>query len=189
MCGERKCKSFAQLTTDWGGTVFSGVTLKLYYQKRTCDIPMPDYVANVLSKFQHDNPKHPQHTPSKYATPVYGAKSQYATKDSVLYYPIAVDPTVCMPLNDIPPSKPKQQRKHKQQKISSWIIWLLIWTQQSGIMRPSWYFTSTVMCHTCQCPMPTAGWGGSFVKTNEDTLNGSILNVSAVIKYVVASAA
>jgi hypothetical protein len=140
MCGERKCKSFGQLTKDWGGTVCSGVTLKLDYQKRTCDIAMPDYVANVISKFQHDNPKHPQHTPSKYITPVYGAKSQYATKDerptlsakrcitiqkitgSVLYYPIAVDPTVCMPLNDIPPSKPKPQRKHKQQQISSWII-------------------------------------------------------------------
>jgi hypothetical protein len=42
---------------------------------------MPGYVSNVLSKFQHDSPKHPQHTPSRYVTPVYGAKTQYATKD------------------------------------------------------------------------------------------------------------
>jgi hypothetical protein len=80
---------------------------------------MPVYVSNVLSKFQHDSPKHPQHTPSQYVTPVYGAKTQYATKDetppltaqqcltiqkvtgSVLYYARAVDPTVLMPLNDI----------------------------------------------------------------------------------------
>jgi hypothetical protein len=79
---------------------------------------MPGCVSNVLSKFQHDAPKHPQHTPSRYATPVYGAKTQYATKDetppltakqcltiqkvtgSVLYAQ-AVDPTVLMPLNDI----------------------------------------------------------------------------------------
>jgi hypothetical protein len=64
-------------------------------------------------------PKHPQHTPSRYGAPVYGAKIQYATKDetppltakqcltiqkvtgSVLYYARAVDPTVLMPLNDI----------------------------------------------------------------------------------------
>jgi hypothetical protein len=77
---------------------------------------MPGYVSNVLSKFQHDAPKHPQHTPSRY---VYSAKTQYATKDetppltaqqcltiqkvtgSVLYYARAVDPTVLMPLNDI----------------------------------------------------------------------------------------
>jgi hypothetical protein len=54
-----------ELTTYWGGTVCSGTTLKWYYQKRTCDIYMPGYVANVLIKFQHENPKQPQHTPSK----------------------------------------------------------------------------------------------------------------------------
>jgi hypothetical protein len=78
---------------------------------------MPGYVSKVLSKFQHDAPKHPQHTPSRYVMPVYGAKTKYATKDetppltaqqcltiqkvtgSVLYYARAVDPTVLMPLN------------------------------------------------------------------------------------------
>jgi hypothetical protein len=73
----------------------------------------------VLKKFQHDTPKYPQHTPSKYVTPIYGAKIQYATRDetpllsekrctniqkitgSVLYYARAVYPTLCMPLNDI----------------------------------------------------------------------------------------
>jgi hypothetical protein len=73
---------------------------------------MPGYVNNFFNKFQ-------QHTPSKYVTPVYGAKMQYATQDetpllsakqcttiqritvSVLYYSRAVDPTVLMPLNDI----------------------------------------------------------------------------------------
>jgi hypothetical protein len=35
----------------------------------------------MISKFQHDAPKHPQHTPSRYVNPVYGAKTQYATKD------------------------------------------------------------------------------------------------------------
>jgi hypothetical protein len=95
------------------------MTLKWNYNKRTCDISMPGYVSNVLSKFQHDAPKHPQHTRSRYVTPVYGAKTQYATKDetppltaqqcltiqkvtgSVLYYARAVDPTVLMPLNGI----------------------------------------------------------------------------------------
>jgi hypothetical protein len=108
-----------ELITDWTATVYSGMTLKWDYKHRTCDISMPGYVSNVLSKFQHDAPKHPQHTPSRYVTPVYGAKTQYATKDetppitakqcltiqkvtgSVLYYNRAVDPTVLMPLNDI----------------------------------------------------------------------------------------
>jgi hypothetical protein len=108
-----------EITTDLGGTVYSGITLKWEYGKRTCDISMPGYVNNVLNKVQHDNPKTPQHTPSKYVTPVYGAKMQYATQDetpllsakqctiiknitgSVLYYSRTVDPTLRIPFNDI----------------------------------------------------------------------------------------
>jgi hypothetical protein len=100
-----------ELTTDWAVTVYSGMNLKGDYKNRTCDISMPGYVSNVSSNFQHDTPKHLQHTPSRYVTSVYGAKDQYATKDeappltakqcltiqkvtgSVLYYARAVDPT------------------------------------------------------------------------------------------------
>jgi hypothetical protein len=90
---------------------------------------MPGYVSNVLIKCQHDAPKHPQHTLSWYVTPVYGAKTQYSTKDeippltaqrcltiqkatrSVLYYARAVDPTVVMPLNDIATEQTKAAEK------------------------------------------------------------------------------
>jgi hypothetical protein len=95
------------------------MTLKWDYKNITCDISMHGYVANVPSKFQHDTPKHPHHTPSRYFMPVYSAKPQYATQDetppltekqclniqkvtgSILYYASAVDPTFIMPLNDI----------------------------------------------------------------------------------------
>jgi hypothetical protein len=64
-----------ELTTDWTSTMYSRMTLKWDYKNRTCDISMPGYVSNVLSKFQQDAPKHPQHTPSRLVTPVYGAKT------------------------------------------------------------------------------------------------------------------
>jgi hypothetical protein len=123
-----------ELTTDWTATVYSVMTLKWDYNKRTCDISMPGYVSNVLSKFQHDSPNHPQHTPSRYVTPVYGAKTQYATKDetpplteqqcltiqkvtgSVLYYARAVDPTILMPLNDIATEQTKATEKIQADK-------------------------------------------------------------------------
>jgi hypothetical protein len=94
---------------------------------------MSGYVANVLSKFQHDTSKHPQHTPSRYVISVYGAKSQYATQDetppftakqclniqkvtgSVSYYSRTVDPTVLMPINDIATEQTNPLRKHKRQ--------------------------------------------------------------------------
>jgi hypothetical protein len=117
------------ITTDWGGTVYSGMTLKWDYQKHTCEISMPGYVTNVLNKFQHDAPKHPQHTPSKYGRPIYGAKTQYTTRDetpllsakqctniqnitgSVLYYARAVYPMVIMPINDIATEQTKATEK------------------------------------------------------------------------------
>jgi hypothetical protein len=125
-----------ELTTDWEEKLYSGMSLKWYYKNRTWDISIPGYVSNVLSKFQHDAPKHPQHTPSKYVTPVYGTKTQYATKDetppltakqcltikkitgSVLYCAIAVDPNVLMPLNDIAMVQKKQLRKLKPPQIN-----------------------------------------------------------------------
>jgi hypothetical protein len=105
------------------------MTLKWDYYNRTCAISVPGYVSNVLSKFKHDAPKHPQHTPSRYVTPVYSCKTQYATKDetppltakqcltiqkvtrSILYYARAVDPTVLMPLNDIATEQTKATEK------------------------------------------------------------------------------
>jgi hypothetical protein len=123
-----------ELTTDWTATVYSGITLKWDYKNLTCDISMPGYVSNVLSKFQHDAPKHPQHTPSRYVTPVYGAKTQYATKDetpplsaqqcltiqkvtgSILYYVRAVDPIVLITLNDIATEQTKGTEKMQAAK-------------------------------------------------------------------------
>jgi hypothetical protein len=85
-------------------------------------------------------PKHPQHIPSRYVTPVYGAKTQYSKTDetppltakqcltiqkvprSVLYYARAVDPTGLMPLNDIATEQSKATEKHRQQQINCWII-------------------------------------------------------------------
>jgi hypothetical protein len=118
-----------ELTTDWKATVYSGITLKWDYKNRTCNISIPGYVSNVLNKFQHDAPKHPQHTPSRYVTPIYGTETQYATMDetpplaaqqcltiqnvtgSVLYYAREVDPTVLMPLNDIATEQTKATEK------------------------------------------------------------------------------
>jgi hypothetical protein len=75
-----------ELTTDWAGTVYSCMTLKWDYKHRTCDISMPGYVSNMISKFQHDAPKHPQHTPSRYVMPVYGAKTQLAAHSQTMYH-------------------------------------------------------------------------------------------------------
>jgi hypothetical protein len=172
---------------------------------------MPGYVSNVLSKFQHDAPKHPQHTPTKYVTPVYGAKTQYATKDetppltakqcltiqkvtgSVLYYARGVDPTVLMPLNDIATEQTKATEKIQAAK-NQLLDYLA--THPNATIR---YHASDMILHIhsdasyLSVSKARSRLGGLFFcgekSPHEDNLNGSILNVASVIKNVVASAA
>jgi hypothetical protein len=200
-----------ELTTDWAAKIYSGMSLKWDYKNRTCDISMPGYVSNVLSKFQHDAPKHPQHTPSRYVTPVYGAKTQYATKvetppltakqcltiqkvtGSVLYYARAVDPTVLMSLNDIATEQTKATEKI--QAATNQLLDYLA-THPDATIR---YHASDMISHIqsdasyLSLSNARSRLGGLFFygdkSPQEDNLNGSILNVASVIKNVVASAA
>jgi hypothetical protein len=172
---------------------------------------MPGYVSNVLSKSQHDSPKHPQHTPSRYVTPVYGAKTQYAMTDetpplttqqcitiqkgtgSVLYYARAVDPTVLMPLNGIVTEQTKATEK-TQAATNQMLDYLA--THPDATIR---YHASDMVLHIhsdasyLSVSNARSRLGGLFFLGNkspeEDKLNGSILNVATVIKNVVASAA
>jgi hypothetical protein len=187
------------------------MTLKWDYKNRTCDISMPGYVSNVLSKFQHDAPKHPQHTPSRYVMPVYGARTQYAMKDktppltakqcltiqkvtgSVLYYARAVDPTVLMPLNYIATEQTKATEK--TQAATNQLLDYLV-THPDAAIR---YHASDMILHIhsnasyLSVSNARSRLGGLFFLGNksleQDTLNGSILNFDAGIKNVVASAA
>jgi hypothetical protein len=200
-----------ELTTDWTATVYSGMILKWDYDKRTCDISMPGCVSNVLSNFQHDAPKHPQHTPSRYGMPVYGAKTQYTMKDetprltdqqcltiqkvtgSVLYYARAVDPTALMPLNDIATEQTKATEK-RQAATNQMLDYLA--TLPDATIR---YHASNMILHIhgdasyLSVSNARSRLGGLFFLGNkspeQDKLNGSILNVDSVIKNVVASAA
>jgi hypothetical protein len=199
-----------ELTTDWTAKVYSGMTVNWDYKKRTCDISMPGYVSNVLSKFQHGAPNHPQHTLSRYVTPVYGAKTQYATKDetpplnaqqcptiqkvtgSVLYYARAVDTTVLMPLNGIATEQTKATEK-TQAATNKLLDYLS--THPDATIR---YHASDMILHIhsnasyLSVSNARSRLGGLFFLGNnppkQDKLNGSILNVASIIKNVVASA-
>jgi hypothetical protein len=189
-----------ELTTDWGGTSYSGITLKWDFQKRKCDISIPGYVANVLSKFQHDNSKHPQHTPSRYVTPAYGTYTQYATRDktptltskqciniqkvicSVLYYARAVDTIVLMHLNEITMEQTKATEK--TQAATDQILDYLA-THPATTIR---YHASDMILHSHYLSVynDCIRLGGLFLlgykPPNEDNLSGSILSVAAIIK-------
>jgi hypothetical protein len=172
---------------------------------------MSGYVDNVLKKFQHKNPKYPQHTPSKYVTPVYGTNTQSTTRDatptlsmkqltniqnitgSLLYYSRAVYPTAIMPLNDIATEQTKATEKTQSaaDKLLDYMD-----THHDATIR---YHASDMILHIHSDASYLSVYhacnilGGLFYcwekPPHADTLNGSILNAAAVIHNVVASAA
>jgi hypothetical protein len=191
-----------ELANDLEGKLYAGMSLTWDYKNRTCNISMPGYLSNVLSKFQHDVPKHPQHTPSRYATSVYWAKIQYATQHettpltakqclniqtvpgSVLYFARVVDITVLLPLNDIATEQTKATEK-TQASTNQLLDYLA--THPDATIR---YNSSDMILHIhsdasyLSVSNARSRLGGLFFcgekPPQEDTLNGSILNVASV---------
>jgi hypothetical protein len=106
------------ISSDWNGAAYCGLTLDWYYEKRTVDLSMPGYIKSALHKYQHPAPARPEHAPHTWNPPIYGAKTQFvddkttspalSDKDvnklqqltgTLLYYAQAVDPTLIMPIN------------------------------------------------------------------------------------------
>jgi hypothetical protein len=110
-----------------------------------------------------------------------------------LYYARAVDPIVLMPLNDIVTQQTKATEKNAGRHQSTVGLFA---THPDAAIR---YHASDMILHIhSDAPYLSVSnarscLGGLFFLNNkypeQDTLNGSILNVAAVIKNVVASAA
>jgi hypothetical protein len=110
-----------------------------------------------------------------------------------LYYARAVDPTVLMPPNDIATEQTKATEK--TQAATNQMLDYLV-THQDATIR---YRASDMVLHIhsdasyLSVSNARSRLGGLFFLGNkypeQDTINGSILNVAAIIKNVVASAA
>jgi hypothetical protein len=106
------------ISSDWNGSAYCGLTLDWDYKNRTLDLSMPGYIKAALHKYQHAAPARPEHAPHTWNTPIYGAKTQYVEDKTtspalpnkyvnkiqrltgtLLYYARAVDPTLIIPIN------------------------------------------------------------------------------------------
>jgi len=98
---------------------YVGIHLKWDYTKQTVKLSMEGYVKQALLEFEHEAPRTPCHSPSRYTMPKYGSRVQYVKIDEtaplntdqttfiqhavgkLLYYARAVDPTMLHAINDI----------------------------------------------------------------------------------------
>ena len=118
------------VSTNWKGDKYCGLTIDWNYRKGYVDISMPGYVQQTLKRFKH-TPK-AQHAPHKWTRPSYGCKTQQPKREpkspklspmqttelqavtgKLLYYARAVDPTMLPALNEIArmQSSPTQHTK------------------------------------------------------------------------------
>jgi hypothetical protein len=113
-------KEHYEISEDWKGTKFIGLTLKWDYSGKKVHISMPGYAKDALVRFRHEQPKRKQNAPHKHTPPNYGGKTQYAEPEqpsclldkvektyiqavtgTLLYYARLVDSTILTTLNAI----------------------------------------------------------------------------------------
>jgi hypothetical protein len=112
--------SLYEVSTRWAGELYCGLHIQWNYPKHHVDISMPGYIEVALHKFQHPSPARAEDAPHDWTKPTYGATIQYApahdttatlpqpeiTKiqqiiGTLLYYAIALDPTMLVVLGTI----------------------------------------------------------------------------------------
>eukprot|EP00957_Ditylum_brightwellii_P129471 9876008-Ditylum_brightwellii.AAC.1 len=67
-------QQYYQISINWEGKKYCGLTFNWHYNKGYADVSMPGYVLKALGKFQHDKPKFLQFAPHKWNQPAYGQK-------------------------------------------------------------------------------------------------------------------
>jgi hypothetical protein len=56
-------KESYEVTEDWTGKLYCGISLDWDCENKTADLSMPEYIENALHKFQHKQSERPQHAP------------------------------------------------------------------------------------------------------------------------------
>ena len=111
---------YEAVTTDWSGTLYSGITIKWDYILRKVHTSMPGYLPKALYQFQHDATDSFTFSSHPYTPPTYGLKVQMAKVEitvptlnkkentrirqvvgKILFYAQAIDSNLLMGLNTI----------------------------------------------------------------------------------------
>ena len=202
-----------EVSTDWTGDLYCGITLKWDYTLRTLTIAMPGYIRKLLNRYKHECPKNPVHNPYRPPPRIYGKESQapaaedttkHLDKDgirniqrivgAVLYYARAIDCTVLAGLSSIGSDQAKATELTKERAEH-----LLDYLATHPDSEVKFYASEMILnIHSdasylseSRARSRTAGYfflGSTPLDDKPIALNGNILVTSTILKYVVASA-
>jgi hypothetical protein len=201
------------ISSDWKGSAYCGLTLECDYKNLTVDLSMPGYIKAALHKYQHASPTRPEHAPHTWNPPVYGAKTQcvenettspaLSAKDvnklqqltgTLLYYARAVYPTLIMPINVLAYEQSKATTDTADK-----VIKLLNYCNTHPETKIRYHASGMILyihsdAYNLSEREAKSRAGGFFNMANSaDTAkkltNGAILIISTVLKHVMSSAA
>jgi hypothetical protein len=201
------------ISSDWNGSAYCGLTLEWDYKNRTVDLSMPGYIKAALHKYQHAAPARPEHAPHTWNPPIYGAKTQYVEDETtspalsdkdvnklqqltgtLLYYARAVDPTLFMPINVLASTKSKATAVTADK-----VIKLLNYCNTHPETKIRYHASDMILyihsdaSYLSEKEAKSRAGGffymGSNINTDKKLTNGAILIISKVLKHVMSSAA
>jgi hypothetical protein len=209
-----KCiKKNYDISSDWKGSAYCGLTLEWDYKNLTVDLSMPGYIKAALHKYQHPAPIRPEHAPHTWNPPVYCAKTQYvedennspalSTKDvnklqqlkgTLLYYARSVYPTLIMPINVLASEQTKatSETADKVIKLLNYCTTHPDTKIRSHVSGMILYIHSDASYISERQAKSRAGgffYMGRNANTANKLTNGAILIISTVLKHVMSSAA
>jgi hypothetical protein len=200
------------ISSDWNGTAYCGLTLDWEYKNRTVDLSMHGYIKAALHKYQHPTPARPEHAPHGWNPPIYGAKTQFVNDltpgpvlsdknvnklqqltGTLLYYARAVDPTLIMPINVL-----ASEQSNANEVTADKVIKLLNYCNTHPGTQTR-YHASDMILHIHsdasyisenEAKIRAGGlfYMGNTTKNNNKLTNGAILIVSKVLKHVMSLA-
>ena len=199
------------ISTDWHGTKYIGLTLEWDYERREVHVSMPGYIAKARKEFGHEMPKKRQDSPYPSIPIKYGAKHQYAepadasplldaegknyiqrVNGKFLYLARAVDLTILAALSSLAAqqSKPTEETRRRAQQLIDYLA-----TQEEAIIT---YRASNMILavHSDASYLSETNArsrvGGHFFLSADDPIpadNGAILTIAQILKAVMSSAA
>ena len=207
-------KAGYELSIDWEGKLYCGVTLQWDYEQRSLTILMPNYIKKLLDRFKHIRPQRPVHTPYKPPPKTYGIDSQKPTEEdtsklldkkgiqeiqqivgAILYYARAIDCTVGVALITISSEQTKATETTRQR--AKLLLDYLVTHPNAEIK----FYASDMILNVhsdisylseTRARSRVGGYYflGSEPQENEPiSLNGNVYTLSTILKFVVASAA
>jgi hypothetical protein len=194
------------ISSNWNGGAYCGLTLDWDYTNRTVDLSMPGYIKASLHKYQHTAPARPEHAPHTWNPPIYGAKTQFVNDETIssalsdkdvnklqqltgtlLYYDRAIDPTLIMPINVL------ASRQSKATEVTAdKVIKLLNYCNTHPETKIRYHASAMILhihsdaSYLSENEAKSRAGGvfymGSDTKTNKKLRNGAILIIGKVLK-------